>query len=137
MKLPRLLACLIGLPIAALAQPSSPEVVAAAHLARLSAAPWGAPWKDATVASARVVEPEKQALPAADLPPVGFATVRSADGASGYLMWEGEELVEFAAGETVIRAHAIPGFWVRREWLHADSLPEVTPCLEQVLAAGD
>jgi Uma2 family endonuclease len=49
---------------------------------------------------------------------------------------QGEELVEFAAGEPVIRAHAIPGFWVRREWLNADPLPEVAPCLEQVLAAG-
>jgi Uma2 family endonuclease len=49
---------------------------------------------------------------------------------------QGEELVEFAAGEPLIRAHAIPGFWVRREWLNADPLPEVAPCLEQVLAAG-
>lgn len=47
-----------------------------------------------------------------------------------------EELVEFAAGEPVIRAHALPGFWVRREWLNADPLPEVAPCLEEVLAAG-
>jgi Uma2 family endonuclease len=50
---------------------------------------------------------------------------------------QGEELVEFAAGEPVIRAHAIPGFWVRREWLNADPLPEVAPCLERVLAAGN
>jgi len=49
---------------------------------------------------------------------------------------QGEELVEFAAGEPLIRAHAIPGFWVRREWLNADPLPEVAPCLEAVLAAG-
>jgi Uma2 family endonuclease len=49
---------------------------------------------------------------------------------------QGEELVEFAAGEALIRAHAIPGFWVRREWLNADPLPEVTPCLEELLAAG-
>jgi Uma2 family endonuclease len=49
---------------------------------------------------------------------------------------QGEELVEFAAGEPVIRAHAIPGCWVRREWLNADPLPEVAPCLEEVLAAG-
>jgi len=48
---------------------------------------------------------------------------------------QGEELVEFAAGEPVIRAHAISGFWVRREWFNADPLPEVAPCLEQVLAA--
>ncbi len=45
---------------------------------------------------------------------------------------QGEELVGFAAGEAVIRAHAIPDFWVRREWLSADQLPEVTPCLEEV-----
>jgi Uma2 family endonuclease len=49
---------------------------------------------------------------------------------------QGEELVEFASGEPVICAHAIPGFWVRREWLNADPLPEVVPCLEEVLAAG-
>jgi Uma2 family endonuclease len=49
---------------------------------------------------------------------------------------QGEELVEFALGEPVIRAHAIRGFWVRREWLSADPLPEVAPCLEEVLAAG-
>lgn len=46
-----------------------------------------------------------------------------------------EELVEFAAGEPVIRAQALPGFWVRREWLNADSLPAVAPCLEEMLAA--
>jgi hypothetical protein len=28
---------------------------------------------------------------------------------------------------------AIPGFWVRREGLNADSLPEVAGCLEQLL----
>jgi Uma2 family endonuclease len=49
---------------------------------------------------------------------------------------QGEELVEFAAAEAVIRAHVIPGFWVRREWLNADPLPEVAPCLEEVLAFG-
>jgi Uma2 family endonuclease len=48
---------------------------------------------------------------------------------------QGEELVEFASGEPVIRAHAIPGFWVQRDWLNADPLPEVAPCLEEVLAA--
>lgn len=46
---------------------------------------------------------------------------------------QGEELVEFAAGEAIIRARSIPGFWIKRGWLHADQLPEVTPCLEEVL----
>lgn len=46
---------------------------------------------------------------------------------------QGEELVEFAAGEPVIHARSIPGFWIKREWLQADQLPEVTPCLEEVL----
>ncbi len=48
---------------------------------------------------------------------------------------QGEELVEFAAGEAVICAHSIPGFWIRRDWLNAEQLPEVTPCLEEVLNA--
>jgi Uma2 family endonuclease len=48
---------------------------------------------------------------------------------------QGEELVEFAVGEPLIRAQAIPGFWVRREWLNADPLPAAAPCLEEVLAA--
>ena len=26
-------------------------------------------------------------------------------------------------------SQAIPGFWIRREWLNADSLPEVAGCL--------
>lgn len=46
---------------------------------------------------------------------------------------ENEELVEFAAGEAVIRAQAIPGFWIRRDWLKADQLPEVYPCLEELI----
>ena len=42
---------------------------------------------------------------------------------------------KFAAGESVIRAHAIPGFWLGREWLNGEPLPEVAPCLEELLAA--
>jgi hypothetical protein len=30
-------------------------------------------------------------------------------------------------------SQVIPGFWVRREWLNADSLPEVAGCHEQLL----
>jgi hypothetical protein len=29
---------------------------------------------------------------------------------------------EKTSARAVIRAHAIPGFWVRREWLNADPL---------------
>lgn len=51
---------------------------------------------------------------------------------------EGELLVEFALGEPVIRAHTIPGFWLRREWLNPEALPEVARCFEELLAsAGD
>lgn len=46
---------------------------------------------------------------------------------------EGEVLVEFARGEAVIRSSAIAGFWVKRDWLNPEQLPEVTPCLEEVL----
>lgn len=48
---------------------------------------------------------------------------------------QGEELVEFAVGELLIRAQAIPGFWVRRDWLNADPLPAAAPCLDEILAA--
>lgn len=44
-----------------------------------------------------------------------------------------EELVEFATGDPVIRARAMPGFWVRREWLDPGRLPEVAPCLDQLI----
>jgi len=39
---------------------------------------------------------------------------------------EGELLVEFAAGEAVIRSVVVPGFWMRREWLDPDRLPKGT-----------
>lgn len=48
---------------------------------------------------------------------------------------EGEFLVEFARGEDIIRAHTIAGFWVKRAWLNPEALPEVAPCLEQILNA--
>jgi len=34
---------------------------------------------------------------------------------------EGEILVEFAKGDSRIRSHAIPGFWVERSWLNPAS----------------
>ncbi|HMO64040.1 MAG TPA: Uma2 family endonuclease [Verrucomicrobiota bacterium] len=49
---------------------------------------------------------------------------------------EGELLVEFAAGEEVIRAASIPGFWVRRAWLNPASLPDEDACLADILGAG-
>lgn len=47
---------------------------------------------------------------------------------------EGDRLAEFAHGDEVIVAQSIPGFWVRRAWLNPDKLPEVAPCLAEVLA---
>jgi Uma2 family endonuclease len=47
---------------------------------------------------------------------------------------EGEVLVEFAQNEPVVTARSIPGFWVKREWLNPEKLPEVVPCLEELLA---
>lgn len=46
---------------------------------------------------------------------------------------EGELFVEFAAGAERIDCQFIPGFWVRRAWLNTESLPEVRPCLDEVL----
>jgi Uma2 family endonuclease len=46
---------------------------------------------------------------------------------------EGELLAEFAVNEDVIRAQTIPGFYVRREWLDPDKLPEVSKCLAEIL----
>ena len=47
---------------------------------------------------------------------------------------EGERLVEFAREDEVIAAQSIAGFWVRRAWLNPDKLPEVAPCLAEILA---
>ena len=47
---------------------------------------------------------------------------------------EGERLVEFAREDEVIAAQSMPRFWVRRAWLNPDQLPEVTPCLAEILA---
>lgn len=49
---------------------------------------------------------------------------------------EGELLVEFAAGEPVIRAQSVPGFWLRRAWLNPEALLEVAGCLEELLATS-
>ncbi len=49
---------------------------------------------------------------------------------------EGELLVEFDAGEPVIRAQTVPGFWVRREWLNPAALPPVARCWEEILASA-
>ena len=48
---------------------------------------------------------------------------------------EGELLVEFAAGEPVIRAQTVPGFWLNRSWLNPEKLPPVRECLEEIRAA--
>jgi Uma2 family endonuclease len=46
---------------------------------------------------------------------------------------EGELLVEFAHGEEIIRSHTVAGFRVKRAWLNPDSLPDVAPCLDEIL----
>ena len=45
---------------------------------------------------------------------------------------DGELLVEFAANESVIRSQTIPGFYVRREWLNPDGLPDTGTCLAEI-----
>lgn len=49
---------------------------------------------------------------------------------------EGELLEEFANGEEVIPSATVQDFWVKRAWLDRDHLPEVTPCLEEILRGG-
>lgn len=41
---------------------------------------------------------------------------------------EGELLVEFAAGEDLVRSSSVPGFWMRRAWLDLSRLPPVAAC---------
>lgn len=48
---------------------------------------------------------------------------------------EGELLVEFAAGEEVIRAQTVPGFWLKRSWLNPEKLPPVRECLGEICAS--
>ena len=48
---------------------------------------------------------------------------------------EGELLVEFAAGEEVIRSQTIAGFWVKRSWLNPEQLPTVHSALAEIDAA--
>ena len=46
---------------------------------------------------------------------------------------EGEYLVEFGKGESVIRSVSIRGFWVKRAWLNPERLPAVHKVLADVL----
>ncbi len=45
---------------------------------------------------------------------------------------EGEIFVEFAAGEDIVRAQTVPGFWLKRSWLNPAALPAVTDCLREI-----
>lgn len=45
---------------------------------------------------------------------------------------QGEILVEFAAGESVIRSEVVPGFWMERAWLDPDHLPKIAEALAQL-----
>lgn len=45
----------------------------------------------------------------------------------------GDMLDEFGVGDEVIHSTSIPGFWVKRAWLHAANLPKVSDCLKQVM----
>ncbi|PYM15101.1 MAG: hypothetical protein DME18_05100 [Verrucomicrobia bacterium] len=45
---------------------------------------------------------------------------------------EGELLVEFAAGEEIIHAQSVPGFWLKRAWLDPEKLPPVAQCLAEI-----
>ncbi|MCW5556786.1 MAG: Uma2 family endonuclease, partial [Verrucomicrobiae bacterium] len=45
---------------------------------------------------------------------------------------EGEYLVEFGKGESVIRSVSIRGFWVKRAWLNPDRLPTVHKALAEL-----
>ncbi|WP_193212952.1 hypothetical protein [Luteolibacter marinus] len=77
-------------------QAGAADQPAAAHLAELAAQAWGTPWKDAKVTDVRVVEQKADLSNRVELPPVGYARIETAGGATGYLMWEGSALIEFA-----------------------------------------
>lgn len=49
---------------------------------------------------------------------------------------EGQVLVEFGQGEEIIWCRCVPKFWVKRSWLDARNLPEVGPCLKEILEAS-
>ncbi len=46
---------------------------------------------------------------------------------------EGEFLVEFGSEGDIIRAHSIPGFFVKRSWLNPDALPDTSGGLQEIL----
>ena len=45
---------------------------------------------------------------------------------------EGELLIEFAAGQEIIQAQTVPGFWLRRSWLNPERLPPASECLKEI-----
>ncbi len=47
---------------------------------------------------------------------------------------EADLLVEFAAGEAVIRSTAVHGFWMERQWLDPERLPKVSEALASLTA---
>jgi Uma2 family endonuclease len=49
---------------------------------------------------------------------------------------EGDFLTAFAEDEEIIRSTQVPGFFLKREWLDPEKLPEVAACLEVIEAAA-
>ena len=47
----------------------------------------------------------------------------------------GDMFSEFGTGDEVIVASSIPGFWVKRSWLNPSRLPNVAPCLAEILSS--
>jgi hypothetical protein len=71
----------------------------AAHLAELTAQPWLADWKGATLGDVRLVEQRKDLAWPTGLPPAWWAKVTNRKGRTGYLGWDsGDEgkVIEFA-----------------------------------------
>lgn len=71
----------------------------AAHLAQLTAQPWLAYWKDATLRDIQFVEQKKDLAWPTGLPPAWWAKVTNEGGGSGYIGWDAGsdgKLIEFA-----------------------------------------
>jgi hypothetical protein len=49
---------------------------------------------------------------------------------------EGDFLTAFGEEEEIIRSTEVPGFFLHREWLDPERLPNVADCLEVIEAAG-
>jgi len=76
----------------------------AAHLAEITAQPWLADWKGASLSELRLVEQKKGLAWPTGLPPAWWAKVTNQKGNKGYLAWDSDgegQVIEFAFDGTL------------------------------------